>query len=908
MSRLASSSGAVKPPSASNISPRYFGRASSLWVRLQVRLLMRGYAFALRMARMMERRARPLPPSGYDILLTGTFFSDNWVRSHLLPLAASDRCHRVRMVATTQVPDMPKVEGLYPPAWLMKYAGEVPARLLYFVWVAVRSRPDIVGGFHLMVNGLLAPLLGRLVRARSLYFCVGGPVEALDGGIWGGNRVFSRLGAPDPIVERRLLDAVDACDLVVTMGTGAIAFFRDRGLNTSFHVVSGGIDPHRFHPAATTLPEFDLIVTCRLVPVKRIDLFLRAVHCLVSDLPNVRAVIVGEGPLREALEGQARELGIEKNVTFVGQQAAVEDWLRRSRIFVLTSDSEGLSLSLMEAMMSGLPAVVSAVGDLGDLVVDGVNGYLVRDRSPEAFAEPLRRLLTDPEGLRQFSEAAARAGAANRPESVTHRWNAILSELGSSKQHRRTPSRALSRKNLWEQAPAPVKAALGSVVGLLPPHAIFGRRFTRQLRFLQDSQWWTEEKSRAYQLEELRKLCQHAQERTFYYREVFRAAGFDPRDLKRPEDLAALPTLDRETLQNRLAEMCAVPIPSRRVDYVSTGGSSGEPVRFYINSHRSSIEYAYLVSGWERAGFRLGTPLAVVRGRVVRANATGLHHEFDPLLRHHYYSSFHLTATDIPRYLDHIASIGPCFLHVYPSSIAAIARYLRGTARRGPSNVIGILAESEAVYAEDHALVQETFGCRYSASYGLTEKVVAASGCEKSANYHVWPTYGYFELLDAAGRQVTTPGARGEIVGTGFINKAVPFIRYRTGDYATYLGSRCEACGRAHPIITDIQGRRPREFLVAKDQSLIAWTALNMHDDSFDRVLRFQFRQDTPGRATLSIVPAEGFSAADAARIRRNLEEKCDGAITLTIETVESIRLSPAGKAIYVDQRLPVSV
>ena len=136
----------------------------------------------------------------------------------------------------------------------------------------------------------------------------------------------------------------------------------------------------------------------------------------------------------------------------------------------------------------------------------------------------------------------------------------------------------------------------------------------------------------------------------------------------------------------------------------------------------------------------------------------------------------------------------------------------------------------------------------------------------------------------------------------------MPFIRYRTGDYATYLGSRCEACGRAHPIITDIQGRRPREFLVAKDQSVIAWTALNMHDDSFDRVLRFQFHQDTPGRATLNIVPADGFSAADAVRIRRNLEEKCDGAITLTIETVESIRLSPAGKAIYVDQRLPVSV
>ena len=168
--------------------------------------------------------------------------------------------------------------------------------------------------------------------------------------------------------------------------------------------------------------------------------------------------------------------------------------------------------------------------------------------------------------------------------------------------------------------------------------------------------------------------------------------------------------------------MCAVPIPSRHVDYVSTGGSSGEPVRFYIDSSRSSIEYAYLVSGWNRAGFSLGIPMAVLRGRVVRARTDGLRHEYDPLLRHHYYSSFHLTANDIPRYLDHIASIGPCFLHVYPSSVAALARYLEGTGRPGPSNVVGILAESEAVYLEDHALVQETFGCRYSASYGSDRK------------------------------------------------------------------------------------------------------------------------------------------------------------------------------------------
>ena len=587
MNRRTSTETSIKSPSAANI--HHLGKSPSRWAHWQVRFLMAAYSMVLRAAALVGRRPRTLPPTGYDILLTGTFFSDNWVRSHLLPLAASSRCDRVRMVATTRVPLMSKVEGVYPPAWLITCAGELGARLLYFVWVALRTRPHIVGGFHLLVNGLMAPLLGRLIGAKSLYFCVGGPVEVLDGGIWGGNRLFSRLSAPDAVVEQRLLEAVGACDLVITMGTRAITFFRERGVDTAFHVVSGGIDPDRFRPSPG-VPEFDLVITCRLVQVKRVDLFLRAVARLVRDIPQLRAVIVGDGPLRPSLQALASELDINNHVVFAGEQTAVEGWLRRSRVFVLTSDSEGLSLALMEAMMSGLPAVVSAVGDLGDLVEHGVNGCLVAERTPEAFAAALRPLLTDARLLERFAAAAARVGQRNNPEAVTSRWDAILAALGGSQPGRYGASRALSRKNLWEHAPLPVKAIVGSLATVLPAQAILGRRFSRELKAVRASQWWTEEQIRAYQTSELRRLCTDAQERTFFYRQAFRRAGFDPRDIKRPEDLVALPTIDRSTLRDHLADMAARPIPSPRVDYVSTGGSSGEPLRFYIDSNRSSVE------------------------------------------------------------------------------------------------------------------------------------------------------------------------------------------------------------------------------------------------------------------------------------------------------------------------------
>ncbi len=350
--------------------------------------------------------------------------------------------------------------------------------------------------------------------------------------------------------------------------------------------------------------------------------------------------------------------------------------------------------------------------------------------------------------------------------------------------------------------------------------------------------------------------------------------------------------------------MVTVSLESPQIDFASTGGTSGVPLHFYMSSDRSAVEYAYLVTSWNRAGFQLGDTLAVFRGRVVEADPKGLRHEYDPLLRYHYYSNFHMSDPAMGDYLAHVATLGRCFLHVYPSSAAALARYLRRTQRHPPANIHGILAESEIVYPDQRKMVEETFGCRYFSCYGHSEKLIMASECEYSADYHVWPTYGYFELLDNQGRPVNTPGRQGEIVGTGFINSVVPFIRYRTGDYATYISNRCSACGREHILLRDIQGHRVQEMLVARDGSEISWTAMNMHDDTFTGVLQFQFYQNTPGKALLRLVPAQGFDDKHLERIKTNLNRKLDNRIDFDVQLTDRIPLSPRGKTIYVDQQI----
>lgn len=382
------------------------------------------YVILLQLIIWLGPRTKAVKDERNVILLTGTFYSDNWITSHLASLAYSSKCSKVIMVASTPVPHITKVEAIYPPAWLVRLAGIVPSRLTTFLWVGLRNRPEYVGGFHILANGLAAVLLARIIGARSLYFNGGGPAEVVGGGYLG-NRVFGKLKSADSVVEKQLLRAVSAFDIVMAMGSRTIKFFESCGVNTTFCIEPVGKEEARFYPSSSPR-NIDLILVARLSQVKRVDIFLEAIKETTKIVPDVRAIIVGDGPLKSTLQMMTQELGINSNVTFVGHQDNVEKWLQLAKVFVLTSDSEGLPLSLIEAMMCGLPAVASNVGDLADLVDDGVNGYLVAERSPVAFASCFVELLTNPERLIKFAESAVKATEKYTIRNAGRIWDHVL--------------------------------------------------------------------------------------------------------------------------------------------------------------------------------------------------------------------------------------------------------------------------------------------------------------------------------------------------------------------------------------------------------------------------------------------------------------------------------------------------
>ena len=462
--------------------------------------------------------------------------------------------------------------------------------------------------------------------------------------------------------------------------------------------------------------------------------------------------------------------------------------------------------------------------------------------------------------------------------------------------------KAWSKKNLWEATPPILKKVAGFTLSFVPLAYLIGHKFRSTTKLIVAADKWTKGEIDTYQLTQLKQQITNAYNKCPAYKKLYDRAGIDITAINELKDFKQLPLIDKAFINENVDELLLVDKNNADVDYVTTGGTSGTPLTFYINASRSQIEYAYLLNGWQRSGFKIGNYKAVLRGRIT-GTKNSINQSYDPIFKEHYYSNFHMNDDNMRSYIFHIKTLKKCFLHVYPSSIYQLARFAKKENIKF-NNISGILAESENIYPEQRLFVESVFNCRYTSLYGHSEKLVAAAECEHSNDYHVWPTYGYLELLDENGDLVTKEGQVGEIVGTGFINTAMPFIRYRTGDYAEYVGDSCDKCKRNHLIIRNIRGHNIQEHLVASDNSLISWSAINMHDDTFDDVLQYQFYQDTPGVAVIKIKTGKGFINENKQRIINNISIKLDSSIAVSVELVDEIPLTERGKSVFVDQRI----
>lgn len=370
--------------------------------------------------------------------------------------------------------------------------------------------------------------------------------------------------------------------------------------------------------------------------------------------------------------------------------------------------------------------------------------------------------------------------------------------------------------------------------------------------------------------------------------------------------LALLPLVDKSAMKRAPEAFVSTGLPPRARLAMFTGGSTAHPMRFFLEKGVTrSKEHAY-IAAWNRmAGLDDRGWILNLRGRSVAGRpGNGRIWMVEPIRRHLILSSDHLEARYMPDYIRVLRRYRPRFVQAFPSAIVPLARWLlRHPEPAVTSAVRAIQLSSENVLEFQLDLLRSVFDCPILVQYGHSERVLMATTTGNDSRYVFWPLYGQPELVDAAGEPITQPGVLGELVGTSFDNRAMPFIRYRTGDMAMWSAD-------PHP---DLPGRRVceriegrlQEFVVCRDHRLVSITTLGAaHFEVLADAEAIQYEQSEPGRLTLNLQLAGALQAEQAAGIARAIARKTQGGCEVEVRRVDRIERTERGKMRMLIQHL----
>ena len=415
-------------------------------------------------------------------------------------------------------------------------------------------------------------------------------------------------------------------------------------------------------------------------------------------------------------------------------------------------------------------------------------------------------------------------------------------------------------------------------------------------RQLEDSQWWSRERLEQLQVERLQALLQHARQHVQYYRDVFAQIGFDPASVTSITDLQRLPFLGKPQIRANAETLKAD--NAQGLARFNTGGSSGEPLIFFIGNERVSHDVAAKWRATRWWGVDIGDPEIVVWGSPIELTAQDRVRALrDKLLRTELLPAFEMSEAKLDDFVARIRARRPNMLFGYPSALSHIG--LHAEKRGVRMDDLGIkvaFCTSERLYDHQREAIERIFGCPVANGYGSRDAGFIAHQCP-SGSMHLTVEDIIVEIIDAEGR-VLPPGQAGEIVVTHLATGDFPFIRYRTGDVAVMDTARC-ACGRGLPVLKEIQGRAT-DFVVARDGTVMHGLALIYILRDLPQVAGFKIVQETLDRTRVQVVPGQGFGEEVERRIQRGLAARLGEGVRVEGEQVVEIAPEKSGKYRYV--------
>ena len=413
---------------------------------------------------------------------------------------------------------------------------------------------------------------------------------------------------------------------------------------------------------------------------------------------------------------------------------------------------------------------------------------------------------------------------------------------------------------------------------------------------MEEVQWWSTDRIAAFQLQRLQNLLQDVATHVPYYKALFTQHGFNPDSVQNTADLQRLPFLTKTIIRANTDALKHA--NAQGLTRFNTGGSSGEPLIFYIGNKRISHDVAAKWRATRWWDVDIGDPEIVVWGSPIELSKQDqLKVWRDKLLRTQLLPAFEMSEAKLDQFIATIRSVKPRMLFGYPSALSHIAKHAQ---KRGIQMTdLGIkvaFVTSERLYQEQRSLIEQVFGCKVANGYGSRDAGFIAHECP-AGSMHLTADDIVVEIVNEAG-QVQPPGVAGEIVVTHLSTHDFPFIRYRTGDIGVLSASPC-SCGRGLPVLQDIQGRST-DFVVAADGTVLHGLSLVYILRDLPGVQAFKVIQETLALTRVLLVVDQHFSDASLDLIQTGFKRRLGNEVVIVVDLVDQIAAEKSGKYRYI--------
>jgi len=418
----------------------------------------------------------------------------------------------------------------------------------------------------------------------------------------------------------------------------------------------------------------------------------------------------------------------------------------------------------------------------------------------------------------------------------------------------------------------------------------YGSGYDEAVGQCKQMQNWSRAEIEAWQHQELRRIIEIAATKVPYYQTKWKKISW--KSVHTSDLLLQLPLLDKQVIRQHEKQFLVEGVDRRALLVDSTSGTTGTALRIYkAPAMLPKYWAAYEVMARNIAGVTRDMPRAMMGGRSVIPGATNTppYWRYNKYWHQLYLSSYHVSERTAPYYIDAIGTYGSSWLTGYGSAIAALAESaMRNNISSLPLRAV--LVSGDTLLPGMRAVIEQFFQCRCYDHYGQSEFVCMAMECSHGQK-HLLPTVGMVEIVREDGSPCV-PGEVGEIIATSLLNDAMPFIRYKTGDYAAWGDDQPCPCGNQNRTLTKLEGRVD-DFLLTTDGRRIGRLSTAMKGSP--TIHSAQIVQDKPGHGFLLVRPSNGYHSSHGTIVVEDILSRI-GSFDLQLIEVPEIPKTLRGK------------